>query len=186
MENLVIKTMNKIETQPLVSTWLIPIEKDRNLLSAKMNELSDHYDAPKFMPHITLYSSHVPKKKVDQAKNLVSLQAKLLKPLSLTVSTIKHSNFLSKSFYAEFKKDHTLDKLHTSFRKIFEKYGDYTFNPHLSLRYKILDSQANERIIKRLQIPRTIIFDTLGVLVYKDKQEQLNIPGWEVTIYDRK
>ena len=178
--------MPNFNSHSLVSTWLIPAELDRQLLSKAMNALSNRFAAPEFIPHITLYSTYVPKDKLVHTKSLVAGLSKLLKPLPLTVSNIKHSEILFKSLFAEFKKNPALDKLHATQRKLFYKYGDYPFNPHLSLMYKILEPHESEKIIKQLQIPYTITFDKLGVFVQNDKKDLMNIPNWEVTIYENK
>ena len=173
--------MNKFETQPIVSTWLIA---EGETLRGVMDNLADRYQAPKFMPHITMYSVNVASDRVGQMRNRVMAVARDLQPITLKVKDIGFDNNLFMSLFVRFEASEELDQLQKRLQRALSEFGDYTFTPHASLLYKELPEEEKLKIIPDLktQLPTTITFGKLGMIVHKSPEDRAQIENWEVNI----
>lgn len=181
MEGMEIINMNKFETQPLVATWLIAREEDKPLHNV-MEELAGRFEAPKFIPHLTMRAVQVPLDRVEEAKSVVRRIAHTFKPITLKVSGVGYADNLFQSLFLKFEESPELNDLYQTIERVLEEYGDYSFEPHLSLLYKELPEEKKKRLIPTIQLPSTVTFDRLGINVHLDERRRLDIENWRIEI----
>ena len=173
--------MNKFETQPLVSTWLIAGEHNRSLHTV-MRELASRHEAPRFIPHITMRAIQVPLDRVGETRGVVKSIAQAFEPITLRVSGIDYADNLFQSVFLKFEESPELKKLHETIERGLKEYGDYSFEPHLGLLYKVLPEEEKKRLISTIQLPSDITFDRLGINVHLDEKKRMEIENWRIEI----
>lgn len=171
--------MNKTETQPLVAIWLITEDES---LQKIMSNLAKNHLAPKFMPHITMRAVQVPLDRLEEATGAVRSIALTLELITLKVSGIGYADNLFQSLFLKFEESPELNKLYGIIRSEFQKYGDYSFEPHLSILYKELLEEEKRRLIPTIQLPSTVTFDRLGINIHSDEKQRLDIENWRIEI----
>ena len=150
------------------SIWLVPSKKDAKYLNAIIQSLAKEYGAPKFSPHITVYSGI---SSLNDAKSAVRLLD--ARKIHATKIGIGKSEYLWKTLYIRIKKDKRLDAIHKTLANKLDT--GYDFFPHISLIYKKLDDPTKRKIIKTLKTKKSFTFD--GITIIRSSK---NVHKWEV------
>lgn len=137
------------------SIWLVPAAHDKKYVKKIISNLATAYDAPKFSPHITLYSGI--------ARHSLALDAvtgcKDMSKLTVHAKAIRTSNYLWKTLYVEIRPTAKLRKLHLACKQRLSEHVRYEFAPHMSLIYKELERKTKNQITKDLRMKCTFSFD---------------------------
>lgn len=140
------------------SIWLEPSSRDGAYLKEMINGLAKAYNAPKFPPHITVYSGT---RNLDTAKDAVKECRKFKKFSSLTAG-IKSSDYLWKTMYIEIRQDANLVAIHGMLADSLKT--KYLFRPHLSLMYKKMPSGTRAKIRRSITVKKSIEFDRITII----------------------
>lgn len=136
------------------SIWLVPTAKDAKYLNQIIKNLAMQYDAPKFDAHITLYS------KVRSLTKAKQVLAESKFGIIRTKSTgIGQSDYLWKTVFIKVKKDRPLSNINQILAKHFKT--KYSFEPHISIIYKKMDSQTKTKLIRNLKMKKSYTFDRI-------------------------
>lgn len=150
------------------SVWLEPAIKDAKYISKMIRQLGRKYDAPLFAPHITVYSNITRYTQASRAVNACTDFSKI----RVTCTKIRYSNYLWKTLYLEIKKDKKLQLINNTLG--MNLAVRYKFAPHISLIYKKLNVNTKKRIIGRLKLKRTYLFDKITII-----RSSKNVSKWK-------
>lgn len=166
------------------SYWLVPKDPS-SLLVSTIRELSEEFSTPIFSPHVTLHCVFEPTSVQDAL--LPALDHAHAKaggtPITLTVSSIGHSEVRFKTLFLEFEHSEQLQHLANSLA--IDLPSAYKFIPHLSLLYRenLSLSVRNElctRLLGRFQKIK-LEFDLVTLVSPgKDHRDFDIVEDWEI------
>lgn len=162
-----------------ISFWLIPTDSDRLFFQEIINRLADKYDAPRFAPHVTIYSGKFPSE-IAIAPLLESV-TQSISPFSLTVDRILHSEQFTKTLFVQFQPNETLSQLSEKLQQQALVPQDYNLNPHLSLMYQVLEPAEKQQLADQIKIPKwEISFDEVRAIATAEKtQTKADVEAWQ-------
>jgi 2'-5' RNA ligase len=139
------------------SIWLEPTAKDAEHFGKIIRALSKKYDAPVFLPHITLYSGIA---KLGDARNAIR-QCRMTQ-MRLRCTGVGHSGKIWKTVFVNVQNDHVLKLANKILKENLE--NKYEFRPHISLIYKNLDTRTRRRIARDIRAKQYVTFDRISVI----------------------
>ncbi len=153
------------------SIWLCPVNNDSIHISEIISNLSTQYDAPVFIPHVTIFSPVTCDLRTldDLMKNIVVD----IKPLCVNVKNLEHSNFLWKTVFINLEINDSLEFVFNKLNSKLSKFSSYDFLPHISLIYKSLDSQIRQKIIGTCSVKNSFCFDKISIISSSE-----NVSDW--------
>src|SRR5687767_2897736 len=106
-----------------ISYWLIPAEPEKSLFRQIITDLADRFDAPKFEPHVTLYSGPA----VDGApwEGIIVKAAAGTSEIVLRTSGLGHSEKFTKTLFVNYKLDEVAAKLSNELKRLSTAPEDY-------------------------------------------------------------
>ncbi|MFW2367196.1 MAG: hypothetical protein ACN4GW_12315 [Desulforhopalus sp.] len=154
--------MNTSPPPPYVSRiafWLVPAEPNRILLEEIINRLADEYNAPRFMPHITLWVTHL--RKEESPQQIVEAATRGVAPLRLEATGLDQGPDRFKSIFIRFDTESVVP-LSRALGSSCKYPANYKLDAHLSLLYQHLSPVERNKIIFELQLPELPMhFDTV-------------------------
>lgn len=143
------------------SLWLVPQKDDEIYLSKIVNQLSEKYEAPTFVPHLTILGDI--EIDLENLKKIVDQTFRKVKPFAVNITAVKFTENFRKTLFIEFEINNTLKNLFNELSEKTDKRSITTFTPHLSLIYKIMPNNDKEKIINNLYIKDQIIFGGIWI-----------------------
>ena len=170
-----------------IAVCLVPADKDKLILDNIIKSLAEKFDAYPFIPHITIYAGIFMEENKAKMLNDQALKELLLKPFTVNVKKLDHSEIFSKTLYVDFQTNSPMKKIYHYLRKKFLKYTDFNLHPHLSLIYKNnMPVGEKTKLINRLNIPNRILFDRIDVITSpRDIMKEEDVLSWKI-IYSKK
>ncbi len=164
----------------LVSFWLVPAETDRHRLTKIINRLADQYDAPRFLPHVTLLATQLTKN--EEPLKILHSATKGISPLKLEILGVAHSPDRFKSVFIQLSTEPIMP-LHNAFRASCQNPGNYRLDAHLSLLYRQLPAIKRNSLISNLKIPQgSLHFDSvIAVRPGHNKSSFDDVELWRLT-----
>lgn len=155
------------------SAWLVPYEDQEVQLRNLIIRLARENNSPEFFPHCTLLSQiqHFSDIPIAEIESFCSQSKKV----NLNSLRIMGGEILYKSLYIQFERDNFIMEFQQNISHLFENREPYRFDPHLSLMYKIVSPENQERIISEISLPKQINFDCISIV----KTGEI-IEGWEM------
>ena len=134
----------------MISIWLIFSDKDEQSLREQIDDLSQLYSGPKFLPHITLYGSL----EIEIKRLAVITDRCFSKTNKFTVHTagIGQTDNIWKTIFIKIVPDSQLMELYEFLTTRLEQFRNYNFDPHISLIYRKMP------VVKRILIMQEINF----------------------------
>lgn len=162
-----------------ISFWLIPTESDRLFFQEIINRLAERYHAPKFTPHVTIYSGRFASE--TAIAPLLKTSTQNISPFSLTVDRILHSEQFTKTLFVQFQANETLSQLSAKFQHQALAPQDYSLNPHLSLMYQVLDPVEKQQLAEQIKVPSLeISFDEVRAIATPGStQTKADVESWQ-------
>ena len=115
------------------SVWLLPIAKDKKILTEYITMYSKLYGSDRFSPHVTLFGRmKVNPKSFYSFFNKVKSKSKIEK---VRTFSIKIGDPPWKTMYMQLSLNKNLIELQKKIDKKFKLYRNYKFDPHVSLAY---------------------------------------------------
>lgn len=142
------------------SIWLVPTARDKRYVTKIISNLAKTHSAPKFSPHITVYSGIT---RYSLALDAVRICRGMPK-LTAKTNAIRTSNYLWKTLYVEIKPNAKLSKIHLACRQRLSEHVRYEFAPHMSLLYKKMGKKKKSELAKNLRVKRTFSFDRVVLI----------------------
>jgi 2'-5' RNA ligase len=152
--------------------------KDSKYLSGIIENLSRKYDAPRFLPHLTLYDSV----KIDlpSLKEVVKSSSDGIHPIVVKKSKINESDYIWRTVFIVMKRNPHLTQINKRLIDFLSKYIHYSFKPHMSLIYKKMDRSHRLKIVNQIKIKNEFKFDKIAIV-----QDSRNVSEWK-QIFVRK
>lgn len=145
-----------------IAIWLLPDKEDSRYLSRIIKTLGKKYDAPFFVPHLSVYTNL--KIEIEKAKKVINDVTKSIKPFDVETNRINFTkDNIWKSLFLEIHINKELMMIYQSLRRRFLPYTDYQFRPHISLMYKLIPIEEKKRIIDTLKINKTFTMEALAI-----------------------
>jgi 2'-5' RNA ligase len=163
-----------------VSYWLIPSQEDRAFFQDIIDTLAREYDAPSFMPHVTIYSGDsAPDESPDE---LIKQAIQGIQPFSLRRDRILYSQEFTKTLFVQFQPNSILSQISQSLQSSSKNPSDYTLNPHLSLIYKQMSEETQKNLTTSLTLPKSeVLFDEVMAISSPERtQTQEDVESWQV------
>ena len=160
----------------LCSLNFLPSDEDAVWLSATVSSLSKIYDAPVFIPHLTIYGNL----NID-LKELHKIAQRVMKNIEVFSTEVERISFLDtlgKTLFIQIKENEVLQNVYQRLKKELGHNSSYQLNPHISLMYKSgISSIEKEDLVKTLPVPKTVRF-TKWSIVTVDTQWS-NVASWK-------
>lgn len=132
--------------------WLIPAQPQLELFREFIGILAREFDAPRFLPHVTLCSAS---SSVSAAKTLRDIR---LSPITLRVADVSESSKFTQTLIVRFRPDEGLDDL----VRLLGSRSVPIKNPHLSLLYKQLPAVTRRGLCQAIKLPfRKVTFASI-------------------------
>ena len=155
-------TESSLPKIPPISFWLLPAEPDLQLLTALINQLADKYNAPRFVPHVTLLVSHLAED--ESATQLLESAVKGISPPNLEILGLGHDPDRFKSVFIRLNSEPILP-LNAALRASCRYSADYQLHAHLSLLYLQLPFVEKLSLISDLQLSQSrLYFDSVAAV----------------------
>lgn len=163
-----------------VSFWLVPAEADRHKLTKLINRLADEYNAPRFLPHVTLLATKLTKN--EEPLKILQSATKGISPLKLEILGVAHSPDRFKSVFIQLN-NAPIVPLYNAFRSSCHNPGNYRLDAHLSLIYRQLPVTKRNLLISKLKIPQgSLHFDSvIAVRPGHNKPSFDDVELWRLT-----
>jgi 2'-5' RNA ligase len=130
----------------------MPADEDRAFFQEMINALARHYDAPPFVPHVTIYSgASAP---ADNPRQIIITSTQAVRAVTLDVDAVLSSEQFTKTLYVQFHPSTPLRSLSERMKRAVAQPSDYVLNPHLSLMYKDLSADEKQRIAASIHLPQ--------------------------------
>ena len=148
-----------MNTNTPVSFWLVPANPYQLMLAKLINQLAGKYDAPRFMPHVTLLVTELTQD--ESPLHVLESATKGIPPLELELLGLAHDTDRFKSVFIQLNSEPIMP-LNSALRTSCRQPGDYQFDAHLSLLYRQLPFIEKLSLISDLQLPQSpIYFDSV-------------------------
>ena len=160
-----------------ISLWLMPSSEYFELLQDRIRSLATEYNAQVFEPHVTVWSGFGTE---VTCKNLIESAISGVRSITLQVEKIDFSPEFFKTLFIVFRDNSVLSRLSEKFRALWEKPSAYELKPHLSLIYKYMLRNEQQRLASGVELPwRQIAFDWIkAISTPADDQAVRDVTSW--------
>lgn len=163
----------------LFSVWLVPREKEEKELSKIVKNLTQKYNSPIFIPHLTLLGNVMTS--FDDLKLAVDEVFEDKKAFTIRKTKLNQSEQFFKTVFIEFELDDNLKKLFKLLSSRTDNKSLKSFKPHISLIYKILPANEKIKIIKRVSIKNTFIINRIFIVSPKKGDDDfMDVKTWRI------
>ena len=157
----------------MYSVWLIPRNADTEYLGHLIRNLSQKYNAPEFIPHITIYGDvNAGQEIVDEA---VKHSIKGLKKFTIKTSNLAYEDYIWKTLFINIEQNLKLLQINEKLSEKLGEYIDYQFKPHISLIYKKMAELEKQKIIHDISIKNEFVIDKAAIIKSSE-----NVDEWEM------
>ena len=143
-----------------IAYWLLPVTPAREVFSREIRKLAEHFGAPLFEPHVTIFiapaNSHAP---LEALRELGQVN------VELTIHSIRFSEEFTKTLFVQFERNSALQQLGDATWKASGGRDRYLIDPHLSLLYAKLPPATKQRLADKIRLPfREVRFTSISVM----------------------
>jgi len=159
--------------------WLTPERQAYTQLESHIQTICQQYGATPFSPHITLFVGER-----QQNEDMVGLGRQLadaVPSIAMKLEKIDYSDFFFKTLFLQFSAHPSPTKLIQIIQNGLQDYGDYQFDPHLSLVYAKIPSNTQQSLAHSIQLDMdSILFNRLDLVIPNPETNAwADIAGWE-------
>jgi Cyclic phosphodiesterase-like protein len=139
-----------------MSYWLVPAAAERSFWQQLIDTLGRTYNAPAFVPHVTIYSgASAPQ---DNPLEIMTQATRDLHGIRLQVDRILYTEAFTKSLFVQFHPSAQLSGVTEALRRLSAQPSAYVLDPHLSLLYKHLPAHEKHQLAATIELPTPEIF----------------------------
>jgi len=147
-----------------VSYWLVPVATERAVFQELIETLASTHDAPRFVPHVTIYSGASPAD--EHPADILARSTQQVHRVRLQIDRILATEAFTKTLFVQFHPLTRLRQMTEAMRRLSLQPSAYALNPHLSLMYKTLSQPEARRTAATIQLPMAAVsFDEVGAIV---------------------
>jgi 2'-5' RNA ligase len=163
----------------VIAYWLIPAEPARSFFQGLINELAQHYDAPVFEPHVTVFVGGNRIGAAQRALSQVALEAELT---NIKTLGIDQSDEFIKTLFVQFAPNRRLRRINETIRDAAKDSSRYDLKPHLSLLYKTMPVATRRDLAASIGAPYSdVSFDAVkAVRCASPTQTRGDVEAWRV------
>ncbi|MEO8892486.1 MAG: cyclic phosphodiesterase-like protein [Coleofasciculaceae cyanobacterium] len=152
-----------------IAFWLIPSQEDLAYFQEIIDTLAKAYDAPTFMPHVTIYSGEY---QPDQALKSFVEAIQGIQSFKLSVEQVLYTEAFTKNLFVQFQQSSILSQISETLRSCAKIPSNFTLNPHLSLIYQHLNEEIKKELITKISLPKSeVLFNEVRVISTSHKVE---------------
>lgn len=167
-----------------ISCWLVPAQPDKSRLQRIIFALANRFDAPRFEPHVTIYSGGRAAR--DDVAEILAGVTREVSEIVLNATGIGHSTEFTKTLFLQLAPDERLMKMCRDFKRLSRQPSDYDVNPHLSLLYANLPPETKSALAHELMHPPAIRFDVVKAIVSGSRtQTRQDVEAWRIVAEGR-
>src|SRR4051794_11077519 len=157
--------------------WLVPAQPERELFHGIISILAQQLDAPRFEPHVTLFSTENDVRLMNRVLREVTAE-----PVRLTLNGIRFSSAYTKTLFARFRPSDVLNELVAGMQNAAGKRRGKVNDPHLSLCYKRLSAVTKKKLAQFIRVPlREVFFDTVyAVRCSAPTRTAADVEAWKI------
>lgn len=134
-----------------VSYWLVPAAPERAFFQELIETLAAAHHAPTFVPHVTVYAGESP---ADEGPmEIMARAASEVPAVRLRIDRILYTAAFTKTLFVQFHPSSVLDRVAEEMRRLSARPSDYVLDAHLSLIYKPMSQQEQQRLAATVQLP---------------------------------
>lgn len=150
--------------------FLEPTGRLKDELSSIISKLAEEYEAPVFIPHVTVLA-RIPAE--DEAVLVARTEAlaKMLSPFELTFEGLDMEDIYFRALYLQAQSTKELTECHAQAVEIFDMEDSNAYRPHLSLLYGNYPAARKQETINILAAPLGSSFLVDRVHLYKTEGE---------------
>jgi hypothetical protein len=161
-----------------VSFWLIPAEPFRRDFSEWIARLGKKFDAPVFVPHVTVFSGEV--EPSVSPSEIITTAAFGMDEIQLRATGVAFSAEFTKTLFITFAENGGLTRCSERIRARCLP-SSYELHPHLSLLYASVDDDVKRALAEEICQPDPVWFDALqAVATGESNQRREDIEAWRV------
>jgi len=134
----------------MYAVWFVFEKNDTEYFSNIIKELSIKYNSQTFSPHITAYG--LIDVDLDVLDKIVTNSIQGEKQFVVEKSTISYSDIFWKTLFVEFSPHKQLDRINKKLTESLESISKYEFIPHVSLIYKKMNQDEQEKLVNSISI----------------------------------
>jgi len=154
----------------MFAVWLL---FDDDCISQIIKNLSERYDSPAFVPHITIYGLVNTNKKTIEKAILDSI--KTINSFTVEKNTISCSDNIWKTIFIEIKLSDYLKKINKKLTEHLMQYNKYEFDPHISLIYKKMNLNEKQKLVNNLNVGMKFKINRICIQQFSE-----NIEEWKI------
>ena len=168
----------------IVTYWLIPAEPARSYFRSLIRDLAIRCDAPVFEPHVTLY---VTEAAAENPAEVIQSVLGEFRPIRLAASGLDCAEKFTKTLFVQFDSNAAVTELSERLRSASVSRREYELNPHLSLIYKSMPSEAKRELMNSLTLEITQVeFDAVMAVISPAKIEsRQDVEAWRMVATER-
>ena len=168
-----------------VSYWLVPAAPARDILQERIRALAHMYNAPVFVPHVTIYSGESPL--VEKPLDIIRTATRALREVRLQIDRLLYTEHFTKTLFVQFHASEWLRDLTETMRGLSVQPSMYRLDPHLSLLYKDMPEAEKQHLTATLQLPMSEIgFDEVWAISSSGAtRTAADVRAWEVVARQR-
>ncbi len=170
------KSMKAKEQETIIAYWLVPAKPERELFNELIRILAVQMRAPRFEPHVTIFS--MPENRQSPKRILARIKAQ---PIALSVRGIGTSAEYLKTMFVRLQPNKSLQQLVAGLRRV-TKFSGNAPDPHLSLLYKNLSGATRRSLSAAVSLPFSqIVFDSIkAVRCSSPIRSKGDVDAWRV------
>ncbi len=153
--------------------WFLFDKLDHEYISKIIKKLSQKYNSPFFIPHLT--SHGIIKEGIEEIDKVILDSIKGVKPFSIEKNKISFSDDFWKTLFIDISSNKELEKINKKLKENLPLVQKYDFNPHISLIYKNLEINEKKKLVKKLTIKYIFKISKLSIQEYSE-----NIKKWKI------
>ena len=153
--------------------WLILEKSDQRLIQGIINDFGKRFEAPSFLPHITVYG--LVNTKLEYLSTIAEEISSNFKPFKVKLLNLAYSDEIWKTLYINIKLDKNLNTIYHHLQKNLRMINDYKFEPHLSLIYKKIPLNEKKEIISNFELKQSVKIDKICIFKYSRKINEWKI-----------
>jgi 2'-5' RNA ligase len=162
------------------SFWLIPAAEEQTYFQEIIDLLAQNYDAPTFMPHVTIYSGEY--ELAESVESIIEQATFNIKSFSLKIDKLSYTEEFTKSLFVQFQQNSTLSQISETIRSSSKIPSTFTLNPHLSLIYQHFNEETKQQLITKMSLPKSeILFNQIRVISTSNTVEtREDVESWQL------
>ena len=157
----------------MYAIWFVFEKKDTKYFSDIIKELSKQYNSQPFAPHITAYG--LVDVDIDELDKIVSDSIQGEKQVTIEKNNVSYSDVFWKTLFVEFQPNEQLERINKKLTESLESFSKYEFIPHVSLIYKKMDQEEQEKLANFINIKEH--FKVTGMWIQKFNED---IEKWKI------